>query len=213
MSYNDFFERIWSTVERGDVDILADELAYHHRYLRCINTLKGNMSLIHLASMNGHTTIIEYLIKLKCKALDTLEKYSGATPLLYAALYGHARVIETLYLLGSTSLNTPTLLGLTPLKAAFLHSHTKCIEILLQLGCAIDDHIEVSTRIYSYETRKVLTHLGFKLIIEPVVYDEEYAFKLRFRIYFKESLTTKLLRQNTHLTNRQFKRSSKRFLR
>jgi len=62
----------------------------------------------------------------------------GRSPVMIAADYGQAAIIEYLITKGVTALNTPDKHGITPLLAAIFEGHTHCVKILLNAGCGKD---------------------------------------------------------------------------
>jgi len=61
----------------------------------------------------------------------------GRTPVMIAADYGQAKILEYLISKGleASLLDSPDKHGITPLLAAVFEGHTECVKILINAGC------------------------------------------------------------------------------
>ena len=87
---------------------------------------KHKRTLLFIAASNGHTRVVELLVKLGSISIDTPDDL-GVTPLFAAATNNHVPVIEALVRLGSKVIDTPNRFGLTPLANAVHYDHAEVI--------------------------------------------------------------------------------------
>ena len=98
------------------------------------NFMHNHMTPLFIAAQNGHTRIVQLLIK--HVELDKVCK-DGATPLFIAAQNGHTGIVELLLGKGA-DVNKQRFSGTTPLYIAAQNGHTGIVELLLGKGANFD---------------------------------------------------------------------------
>ncbi len=137
---------------------------------------KWGFTPIHRAAEYGSVTMIEKLVRLGSKVIDT-PNISAETPIYKAASNGHAAAIEILVQLGSTAIDTPNGDNCTPINIAASHGHVSVIETLVRLGSIAIDTPDGSgwTPMFSAAFNghvlaiETLVRLGSKAIDTPTV--------------------------------------------
>lgn len=104
-------------------------------YLKDLFAARKGLTLIHIASAQGHLPIVEMLIKNKF-CINNKDK-DGNTPLYYAAEGGHFTVVKTLLTNGAHIDRGHE--GRTPLFAAVRHNNHEIAEHLLISGAKSND--------------------------------------------------------------------------
>ncbi|GBM40117.1 Ankyrin-3 [Araneus ventricosus] len=125
-------ESLEMTVRLGYKDILDillkkcnDDFIYNLHKFR----LENGFSLLHLASVNGHLSIVETLLKFGAE-IDATVDGNGMTALHLATKYGHTEIMEVL-VEKKADVDIQSVDGQTPLHLASADGSTKMIEILL----------------------------------------------------------------------------------
>ena len=122
---------------------------------------------------NNKSFLIEPLIRLGFTNINAPDSH-GSTPLSYAASVGDETAVELLIHFGSTAIDTPNNNMFTPLHRAQLNGRKSCARMLKLLGADCSTLIRKS-----------------QYLLEPI--DEEESYELRARVYFRRSLSARLL--------------------
>lgn len=212
MAFLGFKLDVWNAARSGNLHKLTSALASHANLIDTPHPDKRRQTPMYIAAENGHVEIIEKLVELGSRAIDTPDHY-GRTPMYIAAVNGHAPVIEILVRLGSTAIDTPNNTGRTPMFAAAFFKHPSVIETLARLGSRAidtpDNHdrtpLYVAACFYRIDLVKTLKMLGAKRSIvqeKDVFYrvleclntqvDENETEEVRSRVYFSRSLMERL---------------------
>lgn len=173
--YHDRETPLFIAAQKGYNAIIEKLLEHRSRAIDTPNR-RGTTPLF-AAAYAGHASTVELLVQRGSKAIDTLNRYRSS-PILGAAWNGHASVIETLVCLGCTSIDTPNKNGDTPLKFAAAQHYYQCIDALKILNASRLTIVVSSPKITN-------------ILDQPI--DEEESAKLRYHVYFKRSLTARLL--------------------
>eukprot|EP01147_Barroeca_monosierra_P011214 gene11214-3268_t len=130
---------------------------------------KEGLVCAHLCAKYGHNALLNKILQLSRDNLSVRDN-SGFTPLHHAALSGHAPVVQSLLLKGSSIAEKTTAFGLDPLMLASGRGHVAVINILLNSGA--DVHARANIMAYkafplyfaaqskSFETVKRLLDAG-----------------------------------------------------
>ena len=99
---------------------------------------------IHIACANGHMDIVEMLCEMVSHTNDLIKDidYDGNTPLMYAANYGHIKIIRYLILSKGCSINNKNKKSLSAYDLAKQNNHLnvcKLLEVPLDQHCAAVD--------------------------------------------------------------------------
>ncbi len=128
---------------------------------------------------------------------------SGRTPLFLAAMTEQEELMKLLVRNGSQTIDIPDGNDITPLECTIICGSKKTVRLLKILGAswrgstAID---ELTTRINILidkyeglleEPQVVVRDRAIKLVLKPI--DDEHSFTIRQRVYFNDSLTSRLL--------------------
>lgn len=139
------------------------------------SVLAKNTTLLHIAAMNEHGETVKELMRLGCHDIDVLDD-DGCTPLYVAAYHGKVGAIKMLVRLGA-KIDTVTLFGGTPLNVACSNSHYATIVLLRILSDPSPmDHDDCA-------------------IPEDMCYEQRYS------VYFRHSLSERLLFTNDRICN------------
>lgn len=99
---------------------------------------------------------------------------------MYAAAWnGHVLVIETLVRLGSKAIDTPTINGWTPVYCAAHGDHMDCLRTLISLGADCSNTLTF--------------RLSDAMVEQLKARVEDESGEVRYRVYFTESLVSRLL--------------------
>lgn len=213
---------VYNAAERGDVEELESALKAHSHLidipygwiprLAARKRHEFGWTPIYAAARKGRVSAIEMLVRFGSTAIDVPD-CEGWTPMITAAHKGHLSVIETLVHLGSTAIDTPDDYGWTPLSTAVRTYQIPIVEALIRLGSAAIDIPDRRGRTPLYialsheyfECAQILKMLGantniqteglsderLEELLAPI--DEDETAKVRYRVYFSESLVHKLL--------------------
>lgn len=181
---------------------------------------------IHEAIFQGSVKMVETLVRLERTTLYNRDKH-GRTPMHIAAVNDNRAIIETLVRLGSDDIDTPDYSGNTPLHAAAEMGDLKGIKTLMRLGstsfykCNNDgrtpiqvcDRETINTYFYLYiidglGSSYTQPHVEFDIGEENAVTEEECQ-RARYSIYFKRSLSARLLFTNDRLLNQRLSSTMK----
>lgn len=213
---------IWNAAKDGDF-IAFEHAIRQNPHLIDTPNAEGRTPM-YFAAHHGRVSIIETLMQLGCKTIDTaITSDSYWTPMHVAADRGDASVIEILMRSGCTTIDALDRYGRTPLYLASMQENTSAIETLLRLGSqAIDIPEDNGTTpldcaaCFSSTSFRALKMLGanhLKLMqFDPDIIDfesialmnkeidENESAGLRRRVYFQQSLSGRLLSITTHST-------------
>lgn len=128
-----FNKIVYDAAGSGRVDQLQAALQTHGHLIDAPYPNYWGQTPLHHAAMYGHVEVIEALIRLGSKSLDTPDN-NGMTPMHRASRHLHADVIKALARLGSRSIDTPDNEGRTPMHLAAGNGHVEIIEVLVRLG-------------------------------------------------------------------------------
>ncbi|KAJ5495077.1 hypothetical protein N7539_000193 [Penicillium diatomitis] len=95
---------------------------------------EGNRTPLSWAANNGHTEIVQLLLRSEGVNPDH-PTYGGETPLVLAAWNGHEEVVRLLLATPGVDPNFQTARGETPLSLAAYRGHTGIVKRLLDTGC------------------------------------------------------------------------------
>ena len=138
-------------------------------------------TLIELAVDKDKPEIIELLMVLGCRTINATNP-SDKTHVYRATSRGHAHLIELLVRLGFTRLNY-TNIRMSALELSIQKKHPHCTTVLRALG---------ARRHASYSE------------LPPL--DDEEVLRVRFRVYFQESLFSRMIRANNAMRWRRCKK-------
>ena len=217
MALLEFKSDVWDAANTGNLHALVTALASHPHLIDTPHPHKlGEKTPMYIAAEKGHVEIITKLVELGSHAIDTPAR-DGCTPMFAATWNGHVLAIETLVRLGSKAIDTPNNDGWTPMFAAALNGHVSAIETLVRLGStAIDTPDNDGWTPVCWAARrgytgclKTLKLLGAdcstdgisdrEMISDEMVellnarVDEDEAWEVRYRVYFRQSLVDRLL--------------------
>ena len=136
---------------------------------------KFNSVPMHVAAMRGCVDLIDFLMLNGCRTIDFAD-VQGQTPVHATAYFNHPAALETLVRWGCTTLEAKTRDGLTPMVMAVEGGYINFIMTLHYLGVPLP-----------WKYWRNWDHR----------YDEEKAASVRYRVYFQESLLSRVLRQYT----------------
>lgn len=112
---------------------------------QCINEVENERFPLVVASRNGHTDVVEYLLDIGADAsvrgmveFDN-DQIQGTPPLWAAAAAGHLEIVRLLVEKGSADVNQATNTQSTPLRGACYDGHLEIVKYLLEHGA--DPHI------------------------------------------------------------------------
>ena len=173
----EFFKTpLYIAAEKGH-DKIIERLVEHG--CNANNTARYDMTSMHAAAWNGHASTIKTLVRLGSRVIDTRGGPGGWTPIGAAATIGNALVVEMLMQLGCTTIDAPNRHGNTPISLTVRGGHVDCLKTLKMLGA-------------KYPSVLFDDATGMKELLDTPI-DEEESAKLRYRVYFKRSLTARLL--------------------
>ena len=224
-----FNSSVWDAAKAGNLNDLTTALALYPHLIDIPHPYQARETPMYIAAQNGHVVVIEKLVELGSKAIDTFNSYPW-TPIHAAADTGQTQVIETLVRLGSCAIDTPDNHGWTPLHIAAKNGHMSMVETLVRLGSRAIDTPDMygctplsSTICYNRKgCIKTLKMLGAKCSTIPFTYlsakkmrllneqvNEDESAKVRERVYFQRSLLERLL---VELDRRSFTINKKIYL-
>lgn len=180
------------------------------------NYLYEANTLIHVAARYGHAKIIEILHRAGYQGINTRNK-DGETPLFLAVTTNQKHVVVTLLRLGCTEIDTPEKHGVSPLLFSLGSVNGfSMAKQLVRLGSRAIDTPD-SSGLYPASAVNsadaMLAALGAQRVIEgftPSRQDEEIVAGIRRSVYFKRSLSSRLLFENDRLTSFRKTSSAKR---
>ncbi|CAL1291841.1 unnamed protein product [Larinioides sclopetarius] len=161
--------------------------------------LENGYSLLHLATVNGHFSIVETLLKYETDRDATIVG-NGETALHLATKYGHTEIVEIL-VKNKANVDIQTIDGQTPLHLASTDGSSKMIEILLN-GKA-NASIRNKTNQLPVELATINRHLcALKILLENQKENFSYLLHIAARSGDLES-TKYLIEKNgdLHFTN------------
>lgn len=170
---------LWQYAEQNDIKGLISAIPLHPHLIDEPQSDELCETLMYRAASKGWTTVIKTLMQFGSKTIDTPDRY-GTTPMHQAALYGHASIIELLVQLGSTAIDTVDNRNNSPSGKSLVHDHGNCFKTLKLLGASRP------IGIHEYWFRRTIETLRKEV-------NEEEAAKLRHRVYFRRSLSARLL--------------------
>ena len=207
---------VWAAANTGNLDELVVALSSQPHLIDAPNPddpHEEGRTPMQIAAEKGHVGIIEKLVELGSEAVDTGR--DGWTPMHAAALNAKVSVMETLVRLGSTAIDSLDANSWTPLFTAACKGHASVIETLVRLGSqAIDTPNEsgssptrIAANCNQMESLKTLMSLGGDCSFEPTTLcmrrptiellragvDEDESREVRYRVYFQQSLVSRLL--------------------
>lgn len=139
------------------------------------NVLVKNTTLLHMAAISGDGETVKALMRLGCRDINAPD-IDGCTPLYVAAYHGKVDAIKMLVRLGA-EIDVVTLFGGTPLIVAYSKSHYATI-VLLRI---LNDPSPMNDESHA--------------IPEDMCYDQRYS------VYFRHSLSERLLFANDRICN------------
>lgn len=92
------------------------------------------MSALHAAVHARNTEAIKFLLTEGRLPDANVADGQGQTPMHWAAIHGHPRIIKLLHELGRGNVDAQSELGFTPLHCAVRNSQGSCVQTLLDLG-------------------------------------------------------------------------------
>lgn len=175
---NGFTSDVYDAANVGNVDLVTSLVSQGHA-IDARHPFKLHQTPLYIAALQGKVEVVERLVELGSQALDTPDLH-GNTPIYAATFNGHVAVIEALVRFGSKAIDIANNLNVTPIQAAGRMGRLECLQTLLVLGasCPIE-----STEKWS---KTMIKHLGRRMKDDEVL-------ELRYRVYFKQSLTSRLL--------------------
>ncbi|XP_055953567.1 uncharacterized protein LOC129989212 [Argiope bruennichi] len=132
------YESIEMAVRSGYKDILDILLKNCKRDFitnLCKFRLQNGFSLLHLATVNGHLSVVETLLKFRID-IDATVPENGMTSLHLAIKYDHTEIVEML-VRKKANVNIQSEDGHTPLHLASADGSIRMIEILLNVGAKL----------------------------------------------------------------------------
>ena len=209
-----FNSSVWDAANTGDLHALVTALASYPHFIDTPHPHKLRRTPIYIAAKKGYVTIIEKLIELGSKAIDT-PTMLGFTPMHTAAINGHIQVIETLVRLGSMAIGIPAISGWTPIHVAAYDGVVQVIETIVRLNTAIDTPDDIGrtplclAAYYNHtDIVKTLKMLGADcsivqrdgipdslLTLLNTQVDEDESAEVRYRVYFSQSLIVRTLEE------------------
>lgn len=164
---------------------------------------------VFAAALNGHTLAFNTLAQLGCSV--NVDR-TGDSIMHHAVISGNCEIISALMHMGCTSINSPNKHGYTPMHKVIRGGRTEVVELLIQLGCTSMDVVakEILKHSENKHNRKKILRLLRLLGLETqrtranTVYrkfydimttnvNEEKAAEVRNRVYFRRSLSSRLL--------------------
>ncbi len=146
-----------------------------------------------IAAMNSNNKAIETLWLMGSQAID-VPNNSGTTPLGFAASSNGSSTIELLVRLGSKTIETPCIKGDTPFSRSLYGGYPASSTLIISALCGyfITSKERNFVRTYMRSTHDVLNHShDWKLFV----------LETRYRVYFSQSLTSRLLAENERCSN------------
>ena len=170
-------DEVFSAINDEDVCVLAGELLKNLRLIDAYIRIYRNV--IQQAASHGHDSVIEALVRFGSSPLNTLS-VCGRTPIYREAYRVRVSIAEAFSRLGSSTIDTLNTKGESPLYLALIHNNWQRVKILRMFGanCSISQ--------LSLLTQEQHSHLD-----EPL--DESESAKIRHRVYFNQSCTSRLL--------------------
>jgi len=111
----------------GNLNILQELLTKSHLPIDCRD--KENSTALLLSCARGHYSCVEYL--LINNADPNARRITGASPLYFAVLYHHTRIVELLLNKYKAIVDLSTFDGSTPLHVACEHGFTDIVQLLI----------------------------------------------------------------------------------
>ena len=133
---------------------------------------------IHRTADRGNVHALEAAIRKNPHLIDVPDYINNRTPLWLAVFSGHVLAVESLIRLGSKDIDISDNIEWTLLNWAENRKHASMVNTLKILGA-------------KYYSTTYYTHPGLTMINKPI--DEEESMELRYRVYFRRSLTARLL--------------------
>ncbi len=200
-------EIFFKNIKDGNIEAVKDAILSGQVSVDEYND--NGFTAIHEAACCGHCLIVELLVHLGSKTIDT--PCFGYTPLRSAVMFGHNSTVETLVRLGSKAIDMQGNFSRTPMHSAVDRGPTSVIT-LLRLGSksidavCVNNETPLSSSICDKDTAKTLILLGadyskhrdqyrIKCVLMELQRDgwEELAYETRYAVYFEQSLTDRLL--------------------
>lgn len=152
---------------------------------------------LHIAALNGYDSTIELLLEHGGNSSIDSRSNEGNTPLHHAALHGFDSTVELLLRKSSHSLDCSNNDGRTPLYFAGLRGHKSIVRILRAAGATIPifDHSEFDNfdpDLPQLQQLQLPQLWQITAMLQEVIPEEEIL-EIRSRIYFNESLFSRLL--------------------
>jgi ankyrin repeat protein len=119
-----------SAAQAGNIQVIASLL---DEGLNVNAPISQGKAALHFASATGQVAVVEFLIRKGANVDLAATNASGVTPLILAAINGHADVVKTL-LKSKANPEKGTAEGATPLIFASMKGYVPVIEALLEVG-------------------------------------------------------------------------------
>lgn len=175
MSFSFAYQKFIRAIKARKQEQIERYLRDHPRFLDYPDT-EGQRPL-HVAVQCRNYFAVELLLQRGSISTD-LPDSGGWTPLHLAAQHGPQSTVELLLRKSSVSLNSTTIYDWTPLYIAILNGKRSIIRIFKALGATV----------VSFSN---LSETAIQMIQESIPEDE--IIEIRFRIYFNQSLLSRLL--------------------
>lgn len=160
--------------DKGNVSRIREIIEHDPQFIDA-SVDKFNSVPMHMAAIHGCVDLIDFLMLHGCRTIDSAD-VQRQTPVHATVYFNHPAALEALVRWGCTTLEAKTRDGLKPMHMAVEGGYVDLVMNLHYLGVP-----------FPWKHWKTWDHS----------YDEEKAESVRYRVYFQESLLSRVLRHHT----------------